>query len=162
MAAKTNELKVTLPSDLEIRLVREFDAPAALVFEASTKPEYVKQWWGPHGTTMLVCEIDLRVGGAWRYVLRNEDGREAAFKGVYREISPPERMSYTWIFDVPPFDQFEAIETVVLEERDGRTIATTTVRHQSKEARDGHVQSGMERGAAETLDRLEDLLRRMA
>ena len=161
MAAKTNELKVTLPSDREIQLVREFDAPAALVFEASTKPEYVKQWWGPHGTTMTVCEIDLRVGGAWRYVLRNEDGREAAFKGVYREISPPGRISYTWIFDVPPFDQFEAIETVVLEEVDGRTIATTTVRHQSKEARDGHVESGMERGAAETLDRLEALLQRM-
>jgi uncharacterized protein YndB with AHSA1/START domain len=162
MAAKTNELKVTLPSDLEIQLVREFDAPARLVFEASTKPEYVKQWWGPHGTSLSVCEIDFRVGGEWRYVVRNEDGSEAQFRGVYREIVAPERVSYTWIFDVPPFDQFEAIETVVLEERDGRTIATTTVRHQTKEARDGHVQSGMERGAGETLDRLEALLAKMA
>jgi len=161
MAAKTNELKVTLPSDLEIQLVREFDAPARLVFEASTKPEYVKQWWGPHGTSLSVCEIDFRVGGEWRYVVRSQDGSEAPFRGVYREIVPAERVSYTWIYDVPPFDQFEAIETVVLEERDGRTIATTTVLHQTKEARDGHVQSGMERGAAETLDRLEELLTKM-
>jgi len=161
MAAKTNELKVTLPSDLEIQLVREFDAPARLVFEASTKPEYVKQWWGPHGTSLSVCEIDFRVGGEWRYVVRSQDGSEAPFRGVYREIVPTERVSYTWIYDVPPFDQFEAIETVVLEERDGRTIATTTVVHQTKQARDGHVQSGMERGAAETLDRLEELLTKM-
>lgn len=161
MAAKTNELKVTLPSDLEIQLVREFDAPARLVFEASTKPEYVKQWWGPHGTSLSVCEIDFRVGGEWRYVVRNQDGSEAPFRGVYREIVAPERVSYSWIYDVPPFNQFEAIETVVLEERDGRTIATTTVVHQTKEARDGHVQSGMERGAAETLDRLEALLAKM-
>jgi uncharacterized protein YndB with AHSA1/START domain len=161
MAAKTNELKVTLPSDLEIQLVREFDAPAALVFEASTKPEYVKQWWGPRGTSLAVCEIDLRVGGAWRYVIRNEDGSEDPFRGVYREIDAPTRVSYTWIYDVAPFNQFEAIETVVLEERDGRTIATTTVLHQTKEARDGHVQSGMERGASETLDRLEALLQKM-
>jgi uncharacterized protein YndB with AHSA1/START domain len=162
MAAKTNELKVTLPSDTEIQLVREFDVPAALVFEASTKPEYVKQWWGPHGTSLAVCEIDLRVGGEWRYVIRNADGSEDPFRGVYREIDPPTRVSYTWIYDVPPFNEFEAIETVVLEERDGRTIATTTVLHHNKEARDGHVQSGMERGASETLDRLEELLRKMA
>jgi uncharacterized protein YndB with AHSA1/START domain len=162
MAAKTNELKVTLPSDLEIQLVREFEAPARLVFEASTKPEYVKQWWGPHGTSLSVCEIDFRVGGEWRYVVRNQDGSEAPFRGVYREIVAPKRVSYTWIYDVPPFDQFEAIETVVLEERGGRTIATTTVLHQTKEARDGHVQSGMERGARETLDRLEALLAKMA
>jgi uncharacterized protein YndB with AHSA1/START domain len=161
MAAKTNELKVTLPSDLEIQLVREFDAPTRLVFEASHKPEYVKQWWGPHGTSLPVCEIDFRVGGEWRYVIRNEDGSEASFRGVFREIEPPHRVSYTWIYDVPPFNQFEAIETVVLEEREGRTIATTTVVHQTKEARDGHVQSGMERGAAETLDRLEELLAKL-
>src|SRR6266568_2242655 len=126
MAAKINELKVTLPSDLEIQLVREFDAPRQLVFEASTKPEYVKQWWGPHGTSLSVCEIDFRVGGEWRYVIRNADGNEAPFRGVYREIVPPERLSYTWVYDVAPFNESEAIETVVLEERDGRTIATTT------------------------------------
>jgi uncharacterized protein YndB with AHSA1/START domain len=102
------------------------------------------------------------VGGEWRYVVRSQDGSEAPFRGVYREIVAPERLSYTWIYDVPPFNQFEAIETVVLEERDGRTIATTTVLHQTKEARDGHVQSGMERGAVETLDRLEALLVKMA
>jgi uncharacterized protein YndB with AHSA1/START domain len=161
MAAKTNELKVTLPSDREIQLVREFDAPPQLVFEACTKPEYVKQWWGPHGTSLSVCEIDLRVGGAWRYVVRNPDGSEHPFTGVYREITPTERLSYTWIYDVAPMNEHEAIETMVLEERDGRTIATTTMVHPTKEARDGHINAGMEHGAGETLDRLEALLATM-
>jgi uncharacterized protein YndB with AHSA1/START domain len=162
MAEKTSALKVTLPSDHEIVLTREFDAPARLIFEASTKPEYVRQWWGPRGTELTVCEIDLRVGGAWRYVSRGPDGVEHPFKGVYREIDPPTRLSYTWIYDVQPFNQYEAIETVVLEEKGGRTKATTTVLHESKEARDGHVNSGMERGAAETLDRLAELLSKMS
>ena len=162
MAAKTNALKVTLPTDTTIRLEREFNAPRHVVFEAMTKPEYVQQWWGPHGTTLTTCEIDLRVGGEWRYVTKDTDGSEQPFRGVYREIEPVERLSYTWIYDVAPFNQYEAIETVELEERDGRTFAVTTSEHKTKEARDGHVNSGMEKGAAETLDRLEALLATMA
>src|SRR5260221_3589705 len=162
MAARTHELKVTLPSDREIVLVREFDAPRHLVFEAWTKPEYVKQWWGPRGSTLSVCEIDLRIGGAWRFVNQMPDGTEHPFRGVYREIAPPGRLSYTWIYDVAPFNEHEAIETSALEERDGRTVVTTTMVHETKEARDGHVNAGMERGAAETMDRLEELLTRMA
>ena len=90
------------------------------------------------------------------------DGSEHPFRGVYREIKPVERLSYTWIYDVAPFNQHVAIETVELEERDGRTYSVTTVQHESKEARDGHVNSGMEGGATETLDRLEELLATMA
>src|SRR6266542_125699 len=152
MAAKTNALKVTLPSDTEILLTREFDAPRDLVWEAMTKPEYVKQWWGPRGSTLTSCEIDLRPGGAWRFVERSADGSEHPFKGVYKEIAPPERIVQTWIYDVPPFNQFESVETMTLEERDGRTFFRTLVKHTSKEARDGHVNSGMEKGAGETFD----------
>ena len=162
MAAKTNQLKVTLPTDTTILLEREFDAPRHLVWDAMTKPEYVRQWWGPRGSSLSSCEIDLRVGGEWRYVNKMPDGSEHPFRGVYREIKPVERLSYTWIYDVAPFNQHVAIETVELEERDGRTYSVTTVQHESKEARDGHVNSGMEGGATETLDRLEELLATMA
>jgi uncharacterized protein YndB with AHSA1/START domain len=162
MAAKTNQLTVTLPSDTEIKLVREFDAPRKLVWEASTKPELVKQWWGPRGSELTVCEIDLRPGGAWRFVSRDADGNEHPFTGVYREIVAPERIVQTWKYDVPPFNEFESVETMTLSERDGRTTLTTMVLHQSKEARDGHVGSGMEKGAAETMDRLEELLAKTA
>ena len=112
MAAKTNQLKVTLPTDTTILLEREFDAPRHLVWDAMTKPEYVKQWWGPRGYTLPSCEIDLRVGGEWRYVSRAQDGSEYLFRGMYREITPVERLSYTWIFDVAPFNENVAIETV--------------------------------------------------
>jgi uncharacterized protein YndB with AHSA1/START domain len=156
MEMTKNELRVTLPSDTEILLEREFDAPRELVWEACTKPEYVKQWWGPRGYTLPSCEIDLRVGGEWRYLSRGEDGSEFLFRGVYREITPDERLSYTWIFDVPPFNENVAIETVELEERDGRTYARTTM-----ETRDGHAQS-MGDGAAQTMDRLEELLATLA
>jgi uncharacterized protein YndB with AHSA1/START domain len=161
MAAKTkNELRVSLPTDTTIRLEREFDAPRALVWEAMTKPEYVKQWYGPHGTTVSSCEIDLRVGGTWRYVIGYE-GAETPFRGVYREITPVEKLSYTWLCDVPPFNEAESIETVELEERDGRTYCVTTVQHKSKENRDGHLNS-MGDGAAQTMDRLEALLATLA
>ena len=162
MAAKTkNELKVTLQGDTTILLEREFDAPRHLVWEAMTKPEHVKQWWGPRGYTMPSCEIDLRVGGEWRYLSRDTEGSEYLFRGEYREITPVERLSYTWIFDLPPFNETVAIETVELEERGGRTYARTTMEWPSKEARDGHAQS-MGDGAAQTMDRLEELLATLA
>ena len=162
MAAKTsNKLKVTLPTDTTILLEREFDAPRALVWEAMTKPEHVKQWWGPRGYTLPSCEIDLRVGGEWRYLSRTPDGSEYLFRGEYREIKPVERLSYTWMFDVAPFNETVAVETVELEERDGRTYVRTTMEWPSKEARDGHAQS-MGDGAAQTMDRLEELLATLA
>ena len=162
MAAKANTpLRVSLPSDTEIQLVREFDAPRRLVWKAMADPELVKQWWGPHGTTLTVEEMDFRVGGRWSFVSRME-GADHPFKGVYREIAEPERVVQTWRYDVPPFDQYESLEAMTLTERDGRTTLTTLVKHETKEARDGHIESGMEGGAAETFDRLEALLATLA
>jgi uncharacterized protein YndB with AHSA1/START domain len=142
-------------------LTRVFNAPRRLVFEAHTKPEHVSRWWGLRGHTMSVCEMDFRPGGAWRFVLRSPDGREDPFKGVYREIVPPERLVYTFIYDVPGIRDHEAVETLTFEEHDGRTTLTNTMVHKTVEARDGHLQAGMEAGAAETLDRLAELVQMM-
>jgi uncharacterized protein YndB with AHSA1/START domain len=160
--AKRSGLTLTLPSDQEIRLTRVFDAPRRLVWEACTKPEHVRRWWGLRSLTMTVCEMDFRPGGAWRFVLRSPDGQEFPFKGEYREIVPHERVVNTFVFDVEGIRDFPAVETVTFEEHDGRTMLTATVLHQSKEARDGHLQSGMETGSAESYDRLAELLQTMA
>jgi uncharacterized protein YndB with AHSA1/START domain len=156
------EFTLTLPSDREIRLTRVFRAPRRLVFEAMSKPEHVRRWWGPRGSTVVVCEMDVRPGGAWRIELEMSDGSRHPFKGVYREIVPPERLSQTFIYDVDWIRDHPAIETVTLEERDGNTTFTCTVLHDSKESRDGHVQSGMEAGARETYDRLAEFLEGLA
>ncbi|MGQ0569131.1 MAG: SRPBCC domain-containing protein [Armatimonadota bacterium] len=124
--------------------------------------EYIPQWWGPRRITTEVVEADVRPGGAWRFLSRDADGKEHPFRGVYREIVPPKKMVWTFVYDVPPINQFESVETMTLEERDGRTYMTAISAHGSKEARDGMVQSGMEEGAAETYDRLEDLLATLA
>lgn len=154
----TDKLTLTLASDREIVLTRAFNAPAALVFDAMTRPEHVKRWWGCGAMTLPVCEIDLCVGGAWRYVLQTPDGQQFPFKGEYREIDPPGRWAHTQIYDVEPFSAFEALVTVELEEKDGKTLMKETILHQSVEGRDGHLQSGMEDGAASTLDRLAQIL----
>jgi uncharacterized protein YndB with AHSA1/START domain len=159
---RTNALTVSLPSDLEFRLTRTFDAPRELVWEALSKPEHLRQWMGPPGMTMTTCEMDRRPGGAWRFVLRGPDGHEAPFKGVYREIVPPERVVQTFIYDVDVIRDFESIETLTLTEHRGKTTLAVTVRHQSTEARDGHLLSGMEGGAGQSYDRLEELLKTMA
>ncbi len=135
---------------------RELDAPRELVWEAWTKPELVKRWLGPRAHTMTVCEIDLRVGGKYRWVFRTPDGREVSFHGEFREIVRPERLVSTFIFDAYPDE--EAIDTLTLVERDGKTIATTFSVHRSIAARDGHVQGGMERGMSEGYERLDELL----
>ena len=162
MAAKTNTLKVTRPTDTTIQLVREFDAPRELVWRAIADPELVTQWWGPHGTTLTVEEMDFRVGGKWSFLSRDAGGTVHPFKGEYREIVAPERVVQTWRYDVPPFDQYESLEAMTLTEQDGRTTMTTIVTHTTKEARDGHVQSGMEGGASETFERLDALLEKLA
>jgi uncharacterized protein YndB with AHSA1/START domain len=163
MADRTaSTFTLTLPSDREIVMTRDFDAPRSLVFEAMSKPEHVRRWWGPRGTTLTVCEMDFRPGGAWRFVLRGPDGQEHPFKGVYREIVPPERVVGTFIYDVEGIRDHVAIETLTLEEHDGKTRYKVTVLHKTREARDGHLQSGMEGGAIETLDRLAEFLQTMA
>jgi len=155
----SDTFKLTAPGDREIVMTRVFDAPRALVFEAMTKPELVKRWLlGPPGWTMPVCEIDLRAGGKYRYVWRNEkSGKEMGMGGVFREIKAPERIVATERFD-DPWYQGEAIDTTVLVERGGKTIMTLTMLLESKEARDGVLKSGMESGVTVSYDRLEELL----
>ena len=159
--ANSESFKVTTPSDREIRLTRLFDAPRHLVFEAMTKPEHVKQWWGclADGYSVPVCEIDLRPGGAWRFVNRTPKGELVAFYGVYREIAPPERLVYTEIFE--QFPDTESVVTAVFTEENGKTRLTVTALYPSLEVRDVVLKSGMEKGAAISYDRLEDVVSRL-
>ncbi len=148
-------LRVSTPSDREIMMTRVFDAPRSLVFDALTKPELLKRWFGPRGWSLVVCEVDLKVGGAWRYVLRGPDGADMGMRGVYREIVPPERSVHTESFDDFPE---ESVVTTVLVENGGKTTLTATALYPSQEIRDAVIKSGMEHGAAETYDRLAELL----
>jgi uncharacterized protein YndB with AHSA1/START domain len=153
-------LQVTTPSDREIVLTRTFDAPRRLVFGAMGKPELLKRWLlGPPGWSMVECESNLKVGGAFRHVWRRDDGTEMSMHGVYREVVPPERIvrteSFTFGCDAQAGEQ---VGTLVLTEQDGRTMLTLTVLYPSKEARDATIASGMERGVAASYDRLADLL----
>ena len=152
-------LQVTTPSDREIAMTRVFDAPRTLVFDAHTKPELVRRWLlGPPGWSMPVCEIDLRVGGKYRYVWRHDrNGNEMGMGGLYREIVAPERIVNTERFDEAWYPG-EALNTLVLVEKGGRTTLTQTVRYESREARDAVLKSGMESGVAASYERLADLL----
>jgi uncharacterized protein YndB with AHSA1/START domain len=156
-AANSKTFTVTTPSEQEIRMTRLFDAPRQLVFEAMTKPEHIKQWWGRlgEGYSVSVCEVDLRVGGAWRFVNRHPHG-EAAFYGEYKEITPPSRVVFTEIFE--QFPDAVSVVTSVLTEEAGKTRLTATVRYPSLEVRDMVIASGMSRGAGISYDRLEDLV----
>jgi len=155
--ANSESFRMTTPSDLEIRLTRLFDAPRALVFEAMHTPEHVKQWWGclAQGYSVPVCEIDLRPGGTWRFVNRLPNGKEVAFHGVYREIARPERVVNTEIFEEYP--DVESLVTTVLTEERGKTRLTVTARYPSPEVREIVLKSGMDRGAALSYDRLEEV-----
>lgn len=151
------QLTVSTPSDREIAMTRVFDAPRHLVFEAMTRPELIKRWLlGPDGWTMPVCEIDLRVGGAYRYVWEKGETR-MGMGGVFREITAPERIVQTEVFDDAWYPG-EALNTTVLTEENGRTTMTLSVLYQSKEARDGVLASPMEDGVAASYDRLAELL----
>ena len=158
-AANSDTFRVTTPSDREIRLTRVFDAPRELVFEAMTTPEHISRWWGRlgDGYSVPVCEVDLRVGGAWRFVNRHPGG-EAAFHGVYREITPPSRLVYTEVYE--PFDE-ESLVTTELTDENGKTRVTVTSRYSSIDVRDTVLKSGMERGAAISYDRLEEVAQQL-
>jgi uncharacterized protein YndB with AHSA1/START domain len=151
----TGTLKVTTPTDREIVLTRVFDAPRQMVFDAFTKPELLKRWFGPRGWSLVVCETDFRVGGSWRFVLRGPDGQEMGMRGLYREIVPPERTVHTESYDDYPG---ESIVTAVWVEEHGKTTMTATVLYPSQEVRDAVINSGMEHGAAESYDKLAEML----
>jgi uncharacterized protein YndB with AHSA1/START domain len=155
---ETGTLQITTPTEREIVMSRIFDAPRNLVFEAWTKPELLKRWLGVRGGwSMVVCEVDLRVGGAYRFVWRGPDGAEMGMGGVYREIAPPERLVATESFDDPWYPG-EALDTTVLVEEGGKTTVTTTVVYESEEIRDAVLESGMARGVAESYDMLAEYL----
>jgi len=154
---KTGALVVTTPSDREILMTRVFGAPRQLVFDAFTKPDLVRRWLlGPDGWTMPVCEIDLRVGGRYRYVWRNEkSGKEMATGGVFRDVAAPARLVNTEKFEDPWYPG-EAIVTTTFEEERGRTTVRQSMRLESREIRDGILKSGMESGVERSYERLEE------
>jgi uncharacterized protein YndB with AHSA1/START domain len=156
-AVNSGTFKVTTPSAREIRLTRLFDAPRALIFEAMSKPEHITRWWGclGEGYSVPVCEVDLRPGGAWRFVNRTPKGPDVAFHGVYREIAPPGRVVFTEIFE--QFPDVESVVTAVLTEENGKTRLTVTCLYPSADVRDMVLKSGMERGAGISYDRLEEV-----
>jgi uncharacterized protein YndB with AHSA1/START domain len=159
-ATNSDTFKATTPSDREIVLSRVFDAPRRLVFDALTKPEHVRRWWGilDHRYSVPVCEIDLRVGGAWRFVGNSPQG-DVTFYGEYREINPPERLVFTEIYAAYP--DVVSVVTTVLTEEGGKTYLTATCAYPSLEVRDIVFNSGMSKGAAISYDRLEDLVREL-
>jgi uncharacterized protein YndB with AHSA1/START domain len=147
--------KVALPSDREILITREFDAPRALVFKTMLDPNLIPRWWGPRRYTTVVDKMDVRPGGGYRFIHRGPDG-ETAFRGEYREIVPNEKIVQT--FEWEPMAGHISVDTATFEERDGRTLLTVRSVFSSREDRDGMVQSGMESGLRETHDRFAELL----
>ncbi len=154
-ATSSGTAVVTLPEDKQILITREFEAPKHLVYEAYTTPELVRRWWSGKRGAVTSVEIDLRVGGAWRYVMTASEGFEVAFHGEYREIVPSERIVSTEVYEGMPEGQ--ALDTITFAEVDGRTTLTTLVQHTSKEHRDAHINSGMEAGMQEAMDLLEQV-----
>jgi uncharacterized protein YndB with AHSA1/START domain len=161
-ARNSGGFSLSLPTDREILLTRSFKAPRTLVFEAWTRPEHVRQWYGCGSMALVVCEIDLRVGGSYCYVMRGPDGVNHGMEGTYREIAPPERLVYTERYVTQGFESNEALVTVTLVETSGRTTLTSRVLHGSTEDRDAHLKAGMETGAADVLGRLAEHLVAMA
>lgn len=156
-SVNSDSFVVTVPSDTDIRMTRLFNAPRRLVFEAISQPQHIKEWWGRlgDGYSVPVCEVDLRVGGRWRFVNRHPGG-EAAFHGEYRDIQPPARLVFTEIFE--DFPDAVSVVTCELTEEGGQTRMTATVHYGTKQVRDMVMASGMARGAGISYDRLEDLL----
>jgi uncharacterized protein YndB with AHSA1/START domain len=154
-----NTLKLAASGDLDLVMTRAFDAPPDLVFDAFTKPDLVRRWLlGPRGWSMPVCEVDLKVGGRYRYVWRRDtDGTEMGMGGVYREIVRPERIVYSEKFDEAWYEG-ESMVTITFHFEDGKTIVTTTMRFQSRETRDDVLESGMESGVETSYQRLDDIL----
>ena len=153
--ASSGTAVVTLPSDTQILITREFAAPKHLVYQAWTTPELIKRWWSANRGEVTLAEVDLKVGGKWRYVMIADGGFEVGFHGEYREIVPNERIVSTEVFEGMP--EGEAIDTLTLKESKGRTTLTILVQHQNKEHRDAHINSGMEGGLQDALDLLEQV-----
>jgi uncharacterized protein YndB with AHSA1/START domain len=151
---------ITTPTDREIKIERVFDAPRDRVFAVYTDPQLIPEWWGPHGTTAVVDRMDVRQGGDWRFVMHGSDGSQTAFRGTYREVSPPERIVQTFEWEGMP--GHISVETATFEDLGERTKVTTISIFHTTEERDGMLGSGMEGGLNETYARLDELLARLA
>jgi uncharacterized protein YndB with AHSA1/START domain len=149
---------VTTPTDREIHIERIFDAPRDRVFAVYTDPELIPEWWGPRGTTTVVDQMDVRAGGSWRFVAQESDGSQTAFRGTYREVTPPERIVQTFEWEGMP--GHVSVDTAVFEDLGDRTKVTTTSIFHTTEERDGMLGAGMEKGMNETFQRLDELLAR--
>lgn len=152
---QADKTEASTPSEREVMVKRTFDAPRSLVFDAFTKPDMVMNWlYGPDDWRIVHCEIDLRVGGAFRYIWRHDEKGEIGLSGVFKEVVPPERLVYTELFD-QDWTGGETLVTTVFEERNGRTTVTTTVLYASQDARDGALKTGMLEGWSQGYDRLD-------
>jgi uncharacterized protein YndB with AHSA1/START domain len=152
-----NTSTVTTPAEREIHIERVFNAPRERVFAAFTDPELASQWWGPRGTTTVIDQMDVRPGGTWRFLSQDSDGNEFGFRGVYREVAPPERLAQTFEFEGMP--GHVSLETATFEDLgDGRTKVTSDVIFYTNEERDGMLSAGMEKGMNESFERLDELL----
>lgn len=162
MIAKASKRRavVTLPTGTQIRITRDFDAPRHLVYKAWTTPELIKRWWHAKRGEATVADVDLRVGGKWRWVMVTHEGFEVAFHGVYREIVPDERIVSTEVYEGAP--EGEAVNAITFSEKDGRTTVTILVQHEKQEHRDAHIESGMEEGLQDALDLLEQVAKSLA
>ena len=152
------EMTITTPSDREIVMTRVFNAPARILFDMWTKPEHVRKWYGVRSTTVTVCDIDLRVGGAWRWVVTKPNGLEIAFSGVFREIDPPHRLQRTEVFEAMPGS---SLVTLIFDEKDGQTTLTVNMLFESKQDRDGCLRSGMDLGVKECFQKIDELIAAM-
>jgi uncharacterized protein YndB with AHSA1/START domain len=160
MTSQQTALSVSTPSEREIRLEREFDAPRERVFAVMIDPALISEWWGPRGTTTTVDEMDVRPGGAWRYVVRNQDGSETAFRGIYREIAAPERIVQT--FEWEPMAGRVSVETTTFEDLGEQTKVTTVSIFHTASERDSMLGSGMEWGLNQTYERFDEVLERLS
>jgi uncharacterized protein YndB with AHSA1/START domain len=161
LAKGSAEVIVTLPSETEIRFTRFFRHPRQLLFEAWTRPEHIRHWWGCNGSSIPVCEIDLRVGGSWKIIMRMPNGSDHPFRGAYREIVPGKQLVYSECYDDLQVGRPEWLTTVIFEEIESGTQLTHTIRHNSRQARDGHLQSGMESGAIQSFRQLDEHVARV-
>lgn len=157
MTQTIGKLHIEIPEDRPaVIMKRTFDAPRELVFKAHSSCEHMSKWWGPRSTGFVSCDLDFVEGGAWRIVLNDSDGNDQPFKGTFKEIQSPERLTWTFCYDVPPMDE-EVVEEMTFTEEDGKTTITTTSYAPSFEAREAATSgTGMFEGAAETYDRLEE------
>ena len=154
---------VTLPTDTQIRITREFDAPPRLVYKAYTTPELVKKWWSAKRGEVTIAQIDLRVGGKWRFVMIADGGFEVGFHGVYKEIVPNQRLVSTEVYEgIPNADDNGSLNTLTLSEKNGRTVLTVLCEYYTQEVRDMVIQSGMEGGMQDAFDLLEETAQSLA